>query len=73
MIMYVTLSGKFPFDEDIDIDEQIKNLSCMFPDHPWANISFDGKKKRLINFLVHFTIAVFGVVKLKKNQLTSRL
>ena len=43
VIIYVTLSGKFPFQEHIDIEEQIKNLSVMFPDDPWTGTSFDGK------------------------------
>lgn len=39
VIMYVSLSGVFPFDEDRDIYEQIINASIMFPDDPWASIS----------------------------------
>ena len=41
MIIYVSLSGTFPFNEDEDIHEQIQNASFMYPPHPWKEISKD--------------------------------
>ncbi|XP_059097445.1 serine/threonine-protein kinase D1-like isoform X3 [Tigriopus californicus] len=39
VIIYVSLSGTFPFNEDEDIGEQIKNAAFMYPPHPWKEIS----------------------------------
>lgn len=39
VIIYVSLSGTFPFNEDEDINEQIQNASFMYPPHPWRDIS----------------------------------
>jgi protein kinase D len=39
VIIYVSLSGTFPFNEDEDINEQIQNASFMYPPHPWREIS----------------------------------
>jgi len=41
VIIYVSLSGKFPFEEDREIEGQISDLSCMFPSDPWDEVSFD--------------------------------
>ena len=41
VIIYVSLSGTFPFNEDEDIHEQIQNASFMYPPHPWKEISKD--------------------------------
>eukprot|EP00096_Caligus_rogercresseyi_P000653 TRINITY_DN1112_c0_g1_i1.p1 TRINITY_DN1112_c0_g1~~TRINITY_DN1112_c0_g1_i1.p1 ORF type:complete len:471 (+),score=153.98 TRINITY_DN1112_c0_g1_i1:189-1601(+) len=38
VIIYVSLSGTFPFNEDEDINEQIQNASFMYPSHPWKSI-----------------------------------
>ena len=43
VIIYCALSGKFPFEEDRGINEQISDLSCMFPSEPWDGVSFEGK------------------------------
>ncbi|XP_023202394.1 serine/threonine-protein kinase D3-like [Xiphophorus maculatus] len=42
VIMYVSLSGTFPFNEDEDIRQQITNAAFMYPRQPWANISLEG-------------------------------
>ena len=42
VIVYVSLSGTFPFEEDRDIYEQIMNSNFMFPADPWETISTDG-------------------------------
>eukprot|EP00095_Tigriopus_kingsejongensis_P005671 maker-scaffold377_size191454-snap-gene-0.32 protein:Tk05671 transcript:maker-scaffold377_size191454-snap-gene-0.32-mRNA-1 annotation:"serine threonine-protein kinase d1" len=39
VIIYVSLSGTFPFNEDEDIGEQIQNAAFMYPPHPWKEIS----------------------------------
>lgn len=39
VIIYVSLSGQFPFNEDVDIEDQIKNAQFMYPSKPWSSIS----------------------------------
>jgi hypothetical protein len=39
VIIYVSLSGQFPFNEDVAIEDQIKNAHFMYPDNPWKSIS----------------------------------
>jgi len=39
VIIYVALSGQFPFNEDVDIEDQIKNAQFMYPTRPWKSIS----------------------------------
>ncbi|KAG9342113.1 hypothetical protein JZ751_017111 [Albula glossodonta] len=41
VIMYVSLSGTFPFNEDEDINDQIQNAAFMYPPNPWKHISTD--------------------------------
>ncbi|XP_068117542.1 serine/threonine-protein kinase D3-like [Hyperolius riggenbachi] len=41
VIIYVSLSGTFPFNEDEDITDQIRNAAFMFPKNPWNEISND--------------------------------
>ncbi|XP_052744203.1 serine/threonine-protein kinase D1 isoform X2 [Bicyclus anynana] len=41
VIVYVSLSGTFPFNEDEDINEQIQNAAFMYPPAPWRDISAD--------------------------------
>uniref|UniRef100_A0A8C4DF28 protein kinase C n=1 Tax=Dicentrarchus labrax TaxID=13489 RepID=A0A8C4DF28_DICLA len=41
VIMYVSLSGTFPFNEDEDINDQIHNAAFMYPPNPWKQISGD--------------------------------
>lgn len=43
VIMYVSLSGTFPFNEDEDIRQQITNAAFMYPRHPWTSISLEGQ------------------------------
>ncbi|XP_034019891.1 protein kinase D4 [Thalassophryne amazonica] len=42
VIMYVSLSGTFPFNEDEDIRQQITNATFMYPRQTWASISLEG-------------------------------
>ncbi|XP_060805073.1 serine/threonine-protein kinase D1 [Amyelois transitella] len=39
VIVYVSLSGTFPFNEDEDINEQIQNAAFMYPPTPWREVS----------------------------------
>ncbi|XP_062502163.1 serine/threonine-protein kinase D3-like isoform X2 [Corticium candelabrum] len=39
VIVYVSLSGTFPFSEDEEIADQIQNAAFMYPANPWAEIS----------------------------------
>lgn len=41
VIIYVSLSGTFPFNEDEDINQQIQNAAFMYPPMPWREISKD--------------------------------
>ncbi|KAJ8280202.1 hypothetical protein GJAV_G00051760 [Gymnothorax javanicus] len=50
VIMYVSLSGTFPFNEDEDINDQIQNAAFMYPPNPWKHISPDATD--LINNLL---------------------
>ncbi|KAL3082898.1 hypothetical protein niasHS_010700 [Heterodera schachtii] len=38
VIVYVSLSGTFPFNEDEDINDQIQNAEFMYPTNPWKEI-----------------------------------
>ncbi|TRY92834.1 hypothetical protein DNTS_024899 [Danionella cerebrum] len=50
VIIYVSLSGTFPFNEDEDINEQIQNAAFMYPPTPWREISAEATD--LINNLL---------------------
>ncbi|XP_051867274.1 serine/threonine-protein kinase D3 isoform X1 [Pristis pectinata] len=39
VIIYVSLSGTFPFNEDEDINDQIQNAAFMYPPNPWKETS----------------------------------
>ena len=41
VIIYVSLSGQFPFNEDVDIEDQIKNAQFMYPPKPWSSVSWE--------------------------------
>ncbi|KAG7276602.1 hypothetical protein CRUP_024323 [Coryphaenoides rupestris] len=50
VIVYVSLSGTFPFNEDEDINDQIQNAAFMYPPAPWKDISAEATD--LINNLL---------------------
>ncbi len=50
VIIYVSLSGTFPFNEDEDINDQIQNAAFMYPSTPWKEISAEGKQSRFTDF-----------------------
>ncbi|EDO41241.1 predicted protein, partial [Nematostella vectensis] len=41
VVIYVSLSGTFPFNEEEDIQDQIHNAAFMYPPDPWQEISKD--------------------------------
>ena len=43
VIIYVSVSGTFPFNEEEEIADQIKNAAFMYPPNPWAEISQDAR------------------------------
>ncbi|XP_069500896.1 serine/threonine-protein kinase D3-like isoform X2 [Ambystoma mexicanum] len=62
VIIYVSLSGTFPFNEEEDINDQIQNAAFMYPKHPWHEISEEAVN--LINSLLQVKIRKrFGVEK----------
>ncbi|XP_052475739.1 serine/threonine-protein kinase D3 [Carassius gibelio] len=50
VIIYVSLSGTFPFNEEEDINDQIQNAAFMYPPAPWKQISAEATD--LINNLL---------------------
>lgn len=44
VILYVSLSGTFPFNEDEDITDQIQNAAFMYPPNPWNLVSREAKE-----------------------------
>lgn len=50
VIVYVSLSGEFPFNEGENIHDQISRANFMYPDQPWARIS--NQAKSFINSLL---------------------
>ncbi|CAB3986942.1 serine threonine- kinase D3 [Paramuricea clavata] len=42
VIIYVSLSGTFPFNEEEEIADQIKNAAFMYPPDPWQEVSKEG-------------------------------
>ncbi|XP_076018670.1 protein kinase D4 isoform X2 [Genypterus blacodes] len=54
VIMYVSLSGTFPFNEDEDIRQQISNANFMYPRHLWATVSLEAVS--LINNLLQVAV-----------------
>lgn len=43
VVVYVSLSGTFPFNEDEDINHQIQNAAFMYPPNPWKDVSSQGE------------------------------
>uniref|UniRef100_A0A3B3CD38 non-specific serine/threonine protein kinase n=1 Tax=Oryzias melastigma TaxID=30732 RepID=A0A3B3CD38_ORYME len=54
VIIYVSLSGTFPFNEDEDIRQQITNAAFMYPRQPWSSISLEAVS--LINNLLQVSV-----------------
>ena len=66
VIVYVSLSGTFPFEEDRDINEQIMNPNFMFPDDPWETIKPEGKliRNKNLRFLLKLYFLSFTAINL---------
>ncbi|XP_052003223.1 protein kinase D4 isoform X2 [Xyrauchen texanus] len=60
VILYVSLSGTFPFNEDEDIHQQITNASFMYPRQPWSLISLEAVNliKNLLQVVVRRRFSV---------------
>ncbi|XP_021352183.1 serine/threonine-protein kinase D3-like isoform X4 [Mizuhopecten yessoensis] len=43
VVIYVSISGTFPFNEDEEVSDQIQNASFMYPPNPWKDISQEAK------------------------------
>ncbi|KNC79824.1 CAMK/PKD protein kinase [Sphaeroforma arctica JP610] len=52
VIVYVALSGTFPYNEEQEVAQQIFTANFLFPDEKWANISNEAKH------LIHNTLKV---------------
>ena len=50
VIVYVSLSGEFPFNEEENIPDQISRANFLYPEQPWGNIS--SQAKNFINSLL---------------------
>lgn len=48
VVMYVSLSGTFPFNEEEDIQQQITNATFMYPQQTWASVSLEGEENLII-------------------------
>lgn len=48
VIMYVSLSGTFPFNEEEDIQQQITNATFMYPQQTWASVSLEGEENLIM-------------------------
>jgi len=58
VIIYVTLSGTFPFNEGEEISKQIQNAAFLFPLDPWQQI--DPKAADLIKSLLRVEVGNYG-------------
>lgn len=56
VIIYVSLSGTFPFNEDEDINDQIQNAAFMYPPNPWKEISSEGNLTLVLMGLLSFIL-----------------
>ena len=67
VIVYVSLSGQFPFNEDVDIEDQIKNAQFMYPPKPWDSIS-----NMAIDFIKVASCVVRGLISKENNSTRKR-
>ena len=77
VIIYVSLSGQFPFNETMELEDQIKNAQFMYPENPWKEISNDAINciKVLIVTLLFWKsaliISAFNVSALKNRKMVT--
>ena len=50
VVIYVTLSGTFPFNEGEEITDQINSAEFLFPVNPWGSVSAEAQHL-IINLL----------------------
>lgn len=74
VIIYVSLSGTFPFNEEEDINDQIQNAAFMYPPNPWKEISSNGKcsqtslKRNLTTFHVPAIDLINNLLQVKQRK-----
>jgi hypothetical protein len=51
VIVYVSLSGTFPFEEDRDIYEQIMDSNFLFPKETWKNLTVGKLFKKVFHIM----------------------
>lgn len=69
VIIYVSLSGTFPFNEDEDINDQIQNAAFMYPPNPWKEISSDGEIFLFISKEFNLNVGIVSAIDLINNLL----
>lgn len=70
VIIYVTLSGTFPFNDGEEIAEQIQNAAFMFPTEPWQQMSREAidliqrllKVKVIVTITVALLLQIYGTI-----------
>lgn len=62
VIIYVSLSGTFPFNEEEDINDQIQNAAFMYPPNPWKEISSNGDLFKTLSFQFHYKVFIFQLL-----------
>ena len=64
VVIYVSVSGTFPFNEEEEIADQIKNAAFMYPPNPWAEISQDARDliDKLLQVKINSRLAPSGAL-----------
>uniref|UniRef100_A0A8R1Z8K3 protein kinase C n=1 Tax=Pristionchus pacificus TaxID=54126 RepID=A0A8R1Z8K3_PRIPA len=78
VIIYVTLSGTFPFNDEEEVSNQIENAAFMFPRDIWSRISLDAVDliKRLLRVEIEERLTIEETIAhswLNSSQLISDL
>lgn len=68
VVIYVTLSGTFPFNEGEAIEDQIQNADFMFPHNLWHDIS--PQATDMISRLLKFQVSTKATLGERKNNLS---
>ena len=69
VIIYVSLSGQFPFNEDVDIEDQIKNAQFMYPPKPWSSVSWEAINCIKVLILLHHSHFVWNISKITTEKI----
>ena len=71
VIVYVSLSGTFPFNEDEDINDQIQNAEFMYPPNPWREISAQGElRDGFVRVATDYSVPVMELVDYRNGKRT---